>query len=41
MLKFSKSAHQIDGALISIPIEDMYPYLERNEFNDEMIIKPL
>ena len=41
MLKLSKSAHQIDGALTSKPIEDMYPYLERNEFNDEMIIKPL
>ena len=30
-----------DGTMTSKPIEDMYPYLERNEFNDEMIIKPL
>jgi acetolactate synthase-1/2/3 large subunit len=30
-----------DGTMISKPIEDMYPFLSRDEFNKEMIIKPL
>ena len=30
-----------DGSLVSKPIEDMYPFLERKEFRREMIIKPL
>jgi len=30
-----------DGSMTSKPIEDMYPYLSRDEFLHEMIIKPL
>jgi acetolactate synthase I/II/III large subunit len=30
-----------DGSMSSKPIEDMYPYLERKEFYEEMINKPL
>lgn len=30
-----------DGRLVSKPLEDMYPFLDRNEFNQEMIIKPV
>ena len=30
-----------DGTMTSKPIEDMYPYLDRNEFINEMIIKPI
>jgi acetolactate synthase I/II/III large subunit len=30
-----------DGSMTSKPIEDMYPFLERNEFYEEMINKPL
>jgi len=30
-----------DGSMTSKPIEDMYPYLTREEFYKEMIIKPL
>jgi len=30
-----------DGSMTSKPIEDMYPFLERNEFLDEMIVKPI
>lgn len=30
-----------DGSMISKPLEDMYPYLDRNTFNSNMIIKPI
>lgn len=30
-----------DGKMVSKPMEDMYPYLSREEFNNNMIIKPL
>ena len=30
-----------DGRMISKPLEDMYPFLSRKEFYDNMIIKPL
>ena len=30
-----------DGTMLSKPLEDMYPFLERKEFYDEMIVKPL
>jgi acetolactate synthase-1/2/3 large subunit len=30
-----------DGTMVSKPIEDMYPFLERDEFLREMIVKPL
>ncbi len=30
-----------DGRMISKPLEDMYPFLDRKEFYKEMIVKPL
>jgi acetolactate synthase I/II/III large subunit len=30
-----------DGSLVSKPIEDMYPFLDREEFSKEMIVKPI
>ncbi|MHB0913510.1 MAG: thiamine pyrophosphate-binding protein [Armatimonadota bacterium] len=30
-----------DGTMVSRPIEDMYPFLDRAEFQREMIVKPL
>jgi len=30
-----------DGSMTSKPIEDMYPFLERDEFLNEMIVKPI
>jgi len=30
-----------DGSIISKPLEDMYPFLDRNTFYSEMIIKPV
>jgi acetolactate synthase I/II/III large subunit len=30
-----------DGTMISKPLEDMYPFLDREEFKENMIIKPL
>lgn len=30
-----------DGTMVSRPIEDMYPFLDRDEFKREMIVKPL
>ena len=30
-----------DGTLVSKPLEDMYPFLSREEFMKEMIVKPL
>ena len=30
-----------DGRMISMPLEDMWPFLPRNEFRKEMIIKPV
>lgn len=30
-----------DGTLISKPLEDLFPFLDRRKFKDEMIIKPL
>ncbi|WP_428897646.1 acetolactate synthase-1/2/3 large subunit [Parelusimicrobium proximum] len=29
-----------EGKLVSKPLEDMYPFLDRNVFNKEMIVKP-
>jgi acetolactate synthase-1/2/3 large subunit len=36
-----RSAKNADGSMISMPIEDMHPALEREEFNNEMIVKSL
>jgi len=30
-----------DGTMVSKPIEDMYPFLDRDEFNKNMFIKPI
>ena len=30
-----------DGIMISKPLEDMYPFFDRNEFKENMIIKPI
>jgi len=30
-----------DGTLVSKPLEDMYPFLDREEFKKEMIVKPI
>lgn len=30
-----------DGRLVSAPIEDMYPFLPRDEFREHMIVKPV
>jgi acetolactate synthase-1/2/3 large subunit len=35
------SVQKTDGSMVSRPLEDMYPFLERNEFLENMIIKPI
>jgi len=35
------SQRKEDGTMVSKPLEDMYPFLEREEFLSNMIIKPL
>jgi acetolactate synthase-1/2/3 large subunit len=30
-----------DGSLVSKPIEDMYPFLDREEFRKQMLVKPI
>ena len=30
-----------DGTMVSKPLEDMYPFLDRDEFKKEMIVKPV
>jgi len=35
------SVRKEDGSMVSKPLEDMYPFLDREEFYNEMIIKPL
>lgn len=30
-----------DGTMVSRPLEDMYPFLDRDEFQQEMIVRPL
>jgi len=30
-----------DGTMVSKPIEDMYPFLDRDEFHSQMIVKPI
>jgi acetolactate synthase-1/2/3 large subunit len=35
------SVRKEDGSMVSRPMEDMYPFLPREEFLDEMIIEPL
>lgn len=35
------SEKKADGTMVSKPLEDMYPFLNRDEFKKEMIIKPV
>jgi acetolactate synthase-1/2/3 large subunit len=35
------SQKKSDGTMISRPLEDMYPFLDRDEFKKQMIIKPV
>ncbi|MDQ1265267.1 MAG: acetolactate synthase large subunit [Bacteroidota bacterium] len=35
------SMRKPDGTMVSKPIEDMYPFLDRQEFYDAMIVKPI
>lgn len=35
------SQKKADGSMVSKPLEDMYPFLDREEFKKQMIIKPL
>jgi acetolactate synthase I/II/III large subunit len=35
------SHKKADGSMVSKPLEDMYPFLDRDEFYSEMIVKPL
>lgn len=35
------SMRKDDGTMVSKPLEDMYPFLDREEFNKEMINKPV
>jgi len=37
----TSSEKKPDGRIISKPLEDLYPFLPRNEFEENMIIKPL
>ena len=30
-----------DGSMVSKPLEDMFPFLDRDEFNNNMIVKPI
>ena len=30
-----------DGSMVSLPLEDMYPFLPRDKFMEEMIVRPL
>lgn len=35
------SSMRADGSLVSKPLEDMYPFLDRNEFLDNMMVEPV
>jgi len=37
----SSSAKQPDGKIISRPLEDLFPFLPRNDFYENMLIKPV
>jgi acetolactate synthase-1/2/3 large subunit len=30
-----------DGSIVSKPLEDLYPFLDREEFKDNMIVDPV
>jgi acetolactate synthase-1/2/3 large subunit len=35
------SVQRADGSMVSKPLEDMWPFLERDEFRANMIVPPL
>jgi acetolactate synthase-1/2/3 large subunit len=35
------SMRKEDGTMVSKPLEDMFPFLDRKEFLSNMLIKPL
>lgn len=35
------STRKKDGGMVSKPLEDMYPFLPREQFNSEMVVKPV
>jgi acetolactate synthase-1/2/3 large subunit len=35
------SAQRPDGSFVSKPLEDLWPFLDRKEFLENMIVKPL
>ncbi len=37
----SISSKEIDGKLVSMPPEDMYPFLDREVFENEMVVRPV
>lgn len=37
----SQSMMKLDGTIVSKPLEDMFPYLDREVFEKEMIVKPI
>jgi len=37
----TSSVRKEDGRMVSKPLEDMYPFLERDEFREQMIITPV
>jgi acetolactate synthase-1/2/3 large subunit len=37
----ASSMKKEDGQMVSKPLEDMYPFLDREEFYKNMIIKPV
>jgi acetolactate synthase-1/2/3 large subunit len=36
-----QSYQRPDGSFVSKPLEDLFPFLSREEFRENMIIKPL
>jgi acetolactate synthase-1/2/3 large subunit len=35
------STQKADGSMVSKPLEDLWPFLDREEFRDNMIVPPL
>jgi acetolactate synthase-1/2/3 large subunit len=35
------TAHRPDGSIVSKPLEDLWPFLDRDEFASNMMIEPL
>ena len=39
--KLSSKKDEVTGVIVSKPLEDMFPFLDRDEFIKEMIVEPL